>query len=85
MYFMNKNSGWFSHSCPFLLHVNIVNYVSCFYVNIRIQILLSPPPPLCPEICLLKIQCDNDQVDTSTNVTYTLTDTHVRACSHISA
>lgn len=42
------------------------------------------PSFLCPELCQWVIQCDSDQVDTSTNVTRTLRDTHVRACSHTS-
>lgn len=39
---------------------------------------------LCPELCLWVIQSDSDQVDTSTDVTRTLKDTHVHACSQTS-
>lgn len=41
-------------------------------------------PFFCPELWLWVIQCDSDQVDTSTDVTLALKDTHVHACSHTS-
>ena len=56
--------------CPSLLHKQMRS--------------ITTPSFLYPELCLLVIQCDSDQVDTSTNVTHTLKNTHVHVFSHTS-